>query len=108
MSDAPHAARPFRLGRLKNGNRAGNPNTALKCGAKTRSGAPCRSPAMACGRCRMHGGSSTGPRTAEGAERSRRANWKHGRRSDEYVAQHRAALALVRKVERLLRQIGDG
>ncbi len=31
-----------------------------KCGAKTRSGAPCRSPAMANGRCRMHGGAATG------------------------------------------------
>ena len=31
------------------------------------------------GRCRMHGGKSTGPRTPEGRERSRRANWKHGR-----------------------------
>ena len=28
------------------------------------------------GRCRMHGGPSTGPRTVEGAERSRRADWK--------------------------------
>ena len=31
------------------------------------------------GRCRMHGGKSTGPRTPQGRERSRRANWKHGR-----------------------------
>ena len=29
-----------------------------RCGAKTRSGTPCRSPAMANGRCRMHGGKS--------------------------------------------------
>jgi hypothetical protein len=29
------------------------------------------------GRCRMHGGGSTGPRTAAGLERSRRARWKH-------------------------------
>lgn len=27
----------------------------------------------------MHGGLSTGPKTAEGKERIRRANWKHGR-----------------------------
>lgn len=31
-----------------------------KCGAKTRSGAPCQSKQMANGRCRMHGGKSTG------------------------------------------------
>lgn len=30
------------------------------CGAKTRSGQPCRNRAMANGRCRMHGGKSTG------------------------------------------------
>jgi hypothetical protein len=31
----------------------------------------------------MHGGASTGPRTPEGLARSRRANWKHGRYSEE-------------------------
>jgi Uncharacterized conserved protein len=31
------------------------------CGARTRSGLPCRNRAMANGRCRMHGGKSTGP-----------------------------------------------
>lgn len=35
------------------------------------------------GRCRMHGGLSTGPRTAEGLERSRRARWIHGMYSRE-------------------------
>ncbi|MFB5193059.1 HGGxSTG domain-containing protein [Alicyclobacillus fastidiosus] len=31
------------------------------CGAKTRSGDPCKNAPMANGRCRMHGGKSTGP-----------------------------------------------
>ena len=30
------------------------------------------------GRCRMHGGASTGPRTAEGLERIRQARTMHG------------------------------
>ena len=30
------------------------------------------------GRCRMHGGASTGPKTERGLARSRQANWKHG------------------------------
>jgi len=34
-------------------------------------------------RCRLHGGLSTGPRTPEGLERSRRARWKHGAYSRE-------------------------
>jgi 3-oxoacyl-[acyl-carrier protein] reductase len=38
------------------------------------------------GRCKLHGGKSTGPRTPEGLERSRRANWKHGYYSREAKA----------------------
>ena len=34
--------------------------TAKYCGAKTRSGEPCKGKAMANGRCRLHGGKSTG------------------------------------------------
>ena len=63
---------------LNNGNPQGNPMNAPRCGAKTRKGTPCKGPAMTNGRCRMHGGKSTGPRTSEGLERSRKANWKHG------------------------------
>jgi len=44
---------------------------------------------MANGRCRLHGGLSTGPRTSEGKERARLANWKHGLRSEAYVAEMR-------------------
>ena len=33
------------------------------------------------GRCRLHGGKSTGPRTSEGRSRAAKANWKHGRHS---------------------------
>lgn len=64
---------------------------ALRCGARTKSrqGQPCKAPSMANGRCRVHGGPSTGPRTPEGLERSRRARWKHGRRSAEAIAERR-------------------
>lgn len=37
------------------------PHTRKRCGAKTRSGKPCKNGAMANGRCRMHGGKSPGP-----------------------------------------------
>ncbi len=46
--------------------------------ASKRTGKPCQAAAMPNGRCKLHGGKSTGPRTPEGLERSRRANWKHG------------------------------
>ncbi|MGZ5028992.1 MAG: HGGxSTG domain-containing protein [Methylobacter sp.] len=34
---------------------------ANQCGAKTRAGGKCKAPSMKNGRCRVHGGSSTGP-----------------------------------------------
>src|SRR5262245_17733436 len=50
-------------------------NAAPRCGARSkRTGKPCRGAAMPNGRCKLHGGKSTGPRTPEGLERSRRAN----------------------------------
>ena len=50
-----------------------------RCGAKARTtGKPCRSAAMSNGRCRMHGGKSTGPRTSQGLERVRKARTRHG------------------------------
>lgn len=41
------------------------------CGAKTRSGAPCKAKRMANGRCRMHGGKSTGAPKTPGSLYSR-------------------------------------
>ena len=36
------------------------------CGAKTRAGGECKAPAMGNGRCRVHGGKSTGPKDQSG------------------------------------------
>ena len=85
----PHANRGKKPVLLKNGNPQGNPDNAPRCGAKTRKGTLCKSPAMKNGRCRMHGGKSTGPRTAEGLKRSRKANFKHGFYSAEFIAERR-------------------
>jgi hypothetical protein len=42
----------------------------LTCGAKTRAGTACKRRDIQCnGRCRLHGGLSTGPKTAEGLAR---------------------------------------
>ena len=61
-----------------------NPMQPPRCGARTRKGGFCRAwPVRGRRRCRLHGGMSTGPRTAEGLERSRRARWKHGHYSRE-------------------------
>ena len=55
------------------------PPSARCCGARTRSGPGCRGLAMENGRCRMHGGGSTGPRTPEGLAKLVAARTKHGR-----------------------------
>ena len=56
------------------------------------------------GRCRFHGGRSTGPRTPEGLERSRKARWKHGRYSAKAIQDRRELRALLRHVRELLRE----
>ncbi|MFZ0020678.1 MAG: HGGxSTG domain-containing protein [Acetobacteraceae bacterium] len=75
MTIEPHAKR---RGRLKNGAPGGDPSKAPRCGACTRASTLCRAPAMANGRCRMHGGASTGPRTEDGLRRLRAARTTHG------------------------------
>src|SRR5262245_41841468 len=75
---------------------------ARQCGARTRRGTPCRGPAMKNGRCRMHGGPSTGPRTPAGLERSRKARWVHGRYSREAREARRVQRQRWRELLRLL------
>ena len=77
---------------------------APRCGARNRAGNPCRAPAMPNGRCQMHGGKSTGPRTAEGLERMRRAKTKHGLYTAETLRLKRAVRALQRNVRRTLEE----
>ena len=53
------------------------------CGAKTRAGGRCaKSPVAGKNRCRLHGGLSTGPKTAAGKRRIAAAQIKHGRYVD--------------------------
>jgi len=72
----------YRLGRLKNNAGAATVERMLsapRCGAKCkRTGLPCRAPAMRNGRCRLHGGKSTGARTEAGKARQRIAVTRHG------------------------------
>lgn len=67
----------------------------VRCGARTRSGLPCRRWPMPNGRCRLHGGCSTGPRTAEGLARIRAAGTIHGGRSADACELR----ALIRKLK---------
>jgi len=93
----------------KNSQKTSNPPwsfmKAPRCGAKTRKGTPCMSPSMKNGRCRMHGGKSTGPKTPEGIERIRQAHIKHGRYTKEAIAQRREFNALMRTWRNTLKEI---
>ena len=65
-----------------------NPMKKL-CGAKARTNEnkPCRKLAMANGRCRLHGGLSTGPKTEEGKRNIARARTTTGLRTKEMLAE---------------------
>jgi hypothetical protein len=97
-----HAVPGQRRGQLRNGNPTGDYGAAPRCGAHTRSGTSCRQPAMANGRCRFHGGLSTGPRTAEGLRNSRTARFVHGGRTAEIIDLRSAAARSARRMKLLL------
>jgi hypothetical protein len=66
-----------------------------RCGARTRTGNPCQSPAMPNGRCRLHGGLSPG------APKGNRNAFRHGRYSAKAIASRREVAALVRSMRAL-------
>ena len=94
-----------RRGWLKNGNPPGDFSKAPRCKAKTRRGTPCQCPAMANRRCRLHGGLSTGPKTAQGIERIRRAVTKHGRYTQAAKQERQGLRSLEMDARALLSQI---
>jgi hypothetical protein len=82
---------------------------ALLCGAKTRrNGTPCRGWGMPNGRCWLHGGKSTGPKTPEGLERSRKSSWKHGRCSAQAINEQMKFHQLRISARKLLSSIEKG
>lgn len=77
-----------------------------RCGARTRSGVPCRSPAMPNGRCRMHGGGSTGP-SAEACKRMSETRMQHGRYARSVVELRRLLADDRRAYRELMREAGE-
>ena len=73
-----------------------------RCGARTRNGTPCRSPAMPNGRCRMHGGRSPGAPKGNANART------HGYYSAQAVAERRELSALLRAVRGLVDEVNEG
>ena len=77
-----------------------------RCGAKTRKGTECQRPANKDnGRCRLHGGASTGPRTEEGRARISEANLRHGRYTKDKLEKCRENAAKGRKVRAEIKHI---
>jgi glucans biosynthesis protein len=71
-----------------------------RCGARTRAGTPCRSPAVAGkNRCRMHGGAK-----GSGAPKGNNNALKHGFYSKAALCERRAVQALIRAAEGVLRE----
>ena len=100
--ETPHEKR---RGTLRNGNSSGDFSKAPRCGAKNRRGTPCQCPAMANGRCRLHGGLSTGPKTPEGIELIRLAVTKHGRYSQQAKNEREIYRNLLKNSQELLAEV---
>jgi hypothetical protein len=72
-----------------------------RCGAKTRSGGACRSPAVSGRkRCRMHGGAP-----GSGAPSANRNARKHGRFTRDAIAERRQIQAVLGDARRLLEEM---
>ena len=72
-----------------------------RCGARTRSGAACRSPAVhGRKRCRMHGGAER-----SGAPRANRNARKHGLFTADAIAERRRIQEVLGEARRLLEEM---
>ena len=77
-----------------------------RCGAKTRRGTGCQRPAnKKKGRCRLHGGASTGAKTEEGRMRISAANLHHGKFVQDKLEKRRGNAAKGRQIRKDLRQM---
>lgn len=72
-----------------------------ECGAiaRTNDNRPCRQYALPNGRCRFHGGKSTGAKTEEGRRKIKKANLKHGLYSAEAQNELRRHRALIKSLK---------
>ena len=77
-----------------------------RCGAKTRMGTPCQRPAnKKNGRCRLHSGASSGPRTEVGRAKISAAILGHGKLTEDKPEKRRENAAKGLEIRRELRQM---
>ena len=77
-----------------------------RCGAKTRRGTPCQRPAnKRNGRCRLHGGASSGPRTEQGRAKIAAANLLNGEFTQAKIAKRKEDAKIAKGLRDRLRVI---
>jgi len=77
-----------------------------RCGAKTRRGTECQRPAHKHNRrCSLHGGRSTGAKTADGLQVISEANLVHGRYTKDKLERQKRAAEVGRRVKAELKNI---
>ena len=80
---------------------AGPMLSSPRCGAKTRSGKPCMSPAVSGrNRCRMHGGAP-----GSGAPVGNKNALRHGQCTREAIEERQAVQTLLRQSRALIQQL---
>jgi glucans biosynthesis protein len=80
------------------------PDRTPRCGARTRTGKLCRSPAVrGKRRCRMHGGAA-----GSGAPIGNKNALRHGHYTAEAIAERRAVAALIRLSRATVADLGRG
>lgn len=83
-------------------------DTTPKCQAHARSGKQCGNYAVKGKRvCKLHGGYSTGPRTAEGLERIKKARIIHGRYSAEAIKDRQEFKLLIQSFQNMLKEVPE-
>ena len=77
-----------------------------RCGAKTRRGTPCQRPAnKRNGRCRLHGGASSGPRTEQGRAKIAAANTTTDQHTKSMIAKREEDAKIAKRLRDQLRVI---
>lgn len=93
----PHSQR---YGKLKNGNPPCDLSALPRCDAIAKhSQERCKQPAMANGKCRFHGGKSTGPPVGN------KNAFRHGLYTAEVMKEKKAIAKLIRNAKKTLRKL---
>lgn len=75
-------------------------NEACRCGARTRRSGVCQSPAMANGRCRMHGGKSSGAPCGK-----KHGRYKNGHYTKVSLKQRQELYELIRTIKLTIKNV---